>query len=137
MDREYHHYEKWEEHYAGMWRKINGSVREDFIQRAIEFTGNAKLYGSFMLRVIEEWPISCSQNLSATNINRQAWIGHAACCLAIGCPEELTRVAWHSLTQKQQDDANAQADNAIKLWEAKNAKKEARGQLSFSFTAED
>jgi len=137
MDREYFHFEQWEEHHAGMWRKISGEAREDFIRRAISFTGNAKLYGEFMMKVIDRWPVSCSQNLSATNINRQAWIGHAACCLAIGCPEELTRLAWHALTQKQQDDANAQADNAILIWEKKNAKKGTRGQLSFCFGATD
>jgi len=106
-----------EEVTAGMWRSINGEVRKGYLKRAIEFTGDANLYGEWMLNVLTAWPNSCEHNLTADNMNRQAWIGHAACCLAIGCPEDITREAWHLLTQKQQDDANAAADAAIEKWE--------------------
>jgi hypothetical protein len=74
-----------------------------------------------MLKAIDLWPVSCEHNLSCTGMNRQAWIGHAACCIATGCPEHITRLAWHTLTQKQQDEANAKADFAIKTWEERNA----------------
>jgi hypothetical protein len=49
--------------------------------------------------------------------NRRAWIGHAACCMAIKCPEYITRSAWGYLTKEQQDLANAEADRAIAWWE--------------------
>lgn len=117
MKRIYHHYKKLEEFYAGMWKTILGEEREILIKKAVEFTGNAELYGSFMLRIIKEWPLSCEHNLSCDAMNRQAWIGHAACCLALGCPEDITRVAWHHLIQEQQDRANARADFAISEWE--------------------
>lgn len=100
-----------------MWKSVYGEERERLLKEAIDFTGNAELYGSFMLRIIKEWPYSCEHNLTATDINRQAWIGHAACCLAIQCPEDITRLAWHQLTQEQQDKANAKANEAIKKWE--------------------
>jgi len=87
------------------------------LKQAIEFTGNPPLYGSFMMRVIKEWPISCEHNLTCKGMNRQAWIGHAAACIAIGCPEHITREAWAYLTQEQQDLANAEADKAIAQWE--------------------
>lgn len=121
LRRIYHPHDKWEEYYAGMWRSVYGKEKEDLLKKAIEFTGNAELYGSFMMRVINEWPISCEHNLTCVEMNRQAWIGHAACCLAIGCPEDITRLAWHQLTQKQQDDANAKAAEAIKQWEIKHS----------------
>jgi hypothetical protein len=119
MKRVYHPYNEWEEYHAGMWRDVSKTEEERFLKEAIEFTGDYKLYGSWMLKVVDEWPKSCEHNLSSTGMNRQAWIGHAACCLAIGCPEHITRHAWHVLTQDQQDKANLKADEAIALWESR------------------
>lgn len=113
-----------------MWKSVYGEDRDILIKRAIEFTSNAKLYGSFMMRIITEWPYSCEHNLTDTSMNRQAWIGHAACCLAIACPEDITRIAWHQLTKQQQDEANLEADNAIKKWEEKHCQKDSL-QMTF------
>jgi hypothetical protein len=109
----YFPYFLWEDWKYGMWRNIYGKEREDLLMRAIEFTGDYKLYGSYMLKVLDKMPYGCLVNLTNPAINHQAWIGHAACCLAINCPEDITRLAWHQLTQKQQDDANLEADKAI------------------------
>jgi len=106
-----------------MWRNVHGREREMFLKRAIEFTGNAELYGSYMMRIIDEWPLSCEHNLSCTEMNRQAWIGHAACCLATNCPEDITRLAWHYLDLAQQIEANAMADKAIAKWEDRQTNK--------------
>lgn len=117
MQQVWVHYELWEEYYAGMWRNVYGEERKLYLKRAIKFTGNAKLYGKWMMIVVKKWVYSCLHNLSNQSINHQAWIGHSACCLAIGCPEDITRLAWHRLTQQQQDEANAMADKAIAEWE--------------------
>lgn len=130
MERIYHSHEKWEEYPAGLWRSVYGEERDSLLKRAIEFTGDAELYGSFMLRIIREWPFSCEHNLTCEEMNRQAWIGHAACCLAIECPEDITRLAWHQLTKQQQDDANKKADEAIKQWEIEHCQKNT-SQLTF------
>ena len=113
----YHHYEKWEEYKYGMWRKVSSEEESQHLKWAIDFTGNADLYGTWMLKVVDDWPISCEQNLSDSSLNRQAWIGHAACCYANKCPEYIVRTAWWELTQEQRDRANAKADYAIKRWE--------------------
>lgn len=115
MKRIYHPFTKWEDYIHGMWRVAPKDERDQLLPKAIEFTGNAILYGSFMLKVLEQWPVTCEQNLSDRGQNRKAWIGHAACCLAMGCPEDVTRDAWGRLSQQQQDDANAQAQTAIEL----------------------
>ena len=104
-----------------MWRKASKAEEETLLQKAIEFTGNAKLYGSYMLRVIREWPISCEHNLTDISVNRKAWVGHAAASIAIDAPEYITRMAWAYLTPVQQRDANTEAQNAIDLWEAIHA----------------
>jgi len=113
MERIHHPYWLWEEHKFGMWKTIIGKRRDILLKKAIKFTGDSKKYGFYMDRVVNEWKYSCEHNLSCKDINRQAWIGHAACCLAIGCPEDITRLAWHQLTLHQQELANAKADHAI------------------------
>lgn len=115
IKRIYHPHTKWEEVPANMWGKA--SNREAYLSVAVDFTGNAKLYGEHMKRVAKEWKHSCEHNLSNTTQNRRAWIGHAACALAFGCPEDITREAWKFLTESQQNEANDVADLAILEWE--------------------
>jgi hypothetical protein len=126
MKRIYHPYTKWEEYHAGMWRTVKGEEAEKLIAAAVEFTGDAKLYGKWMRRVVAEWPISCEHNLTCRAMNRQAWIGHAATCMAIGCPEDITRLAWHQLTDQQRNEANDQATEAIEIWEGQYAENRPR-----------
>ena len=114
----WHPYTSWEEMQFNMW----GSVKErsSWLQKAIEFTGDHELYGSWMKKVVNEWPYSCQQNLTKIDTNRKAWIGHAAVALAIQCPEDIVRQAWGYLTDEQQKLANQQAQKAIELWEVRN-----------------
>lgn len=124
MERVFHPYTAWEEFKHGMWRQVTAQERRAFLDEAVMFTGNAPLYGSYMRRVIDEWPLSCEHNLTNTDMNRLAWVGHAACCLAIRCPEDITRAAWARLSQRQQDEANAQAQAAVDTWEARYCEKQ-------------
>ena len=96
-----------------------GSVndRQEFLTQAVEFTGNAELYGNYMMQVAKEWHYSCEHNLTDKSQNRRAWIGHAAAALALGCPEDIVRAAWSELSERQQAEANAKADEAIRWWE--------------------
>ena len=107
--------ESWEEISFNMWGE--SFSRKDLLRRAICFTGNHRLYGRYMLRVTQEWPNSCVNALTDYSLNRRAWIGHAACALALRCPEDVTRQAWGYLTNEQRTLANAQADRAIQSWE--------------------
>lgn len=121
--REYFPFWEWEEYTCGMWRSTTKQEEPELLRLAVLFTGDHSRYGEYMIQAVDQWPISCRQNLSAKGINRQAWIGHAACCIALNCPEHITRKAWHFLTQSQQDLANAEADKAIKYWETDYAKR--------------
>lgn len=98
-----------------MWKSAEN--RDEMLQNAIKFTGDAKLYGAAMLRVIKEWPISCEHNLSNTEQNRKAWIGHAACAIEMEFCEDVVREAWGNLTTNQQNKANLKAHQAIMEWE--------------------
>lgn len=109
-------YYQWEDFKFGMWRKCSSHEEREFLSKAISFTGNHIEYGMAMRRVIKEWPVACYQNLTDLNLNRRAFIGHAACCLEFGCPEYITRMAWAELTDTQRLLANKEADIAIQLW---------------------
>lgn len=114
MERIYHPYWLWEEVDHNMWGDVND--RKKFLKIAIEFTGDHKLYGRFMMRVIREWEYSCENALTDPNINQKAWVGHAAAALARGIPEDITREAWGHLTDEQRLLANKEADRAITYW---------------------
>lgn len=106
-----------------MYATLSGTERKQMLEKAIEFTGDAEFYGLYMLDVIKKWPIACEQNLTDVRLNRLAWLGHAACCLAFGCPEDITREAWGYLSEEQQIRADAKAAEAIKIWEQEHERK--------------
>lgn len=116
----WHPYWAWEELKFNMYGKVDN--KNEWLEKAIEFTGDHVLYGKWMIKVANDWKYSCEHNLTKTNTNRRAWIGHAAVAFAIQCPEDIVREAWGYLTEKQQKLANEQADIAIKHWENNNAK---------------
>lgn len=122
MRRVYHHYEKWEEIQAGMWRNVTPTERARLADEAACLMKNSALFLEAMQRATEEWTHSCEHHLTGT-FNRQAWVGHAGCCIAVGSPEDVTRQAWHTLTQDEQDQANRAADQAIAEWESRYARK--------------
>lgn len=114
MNRIYHHVDEWEEIKANMWGEV--ADRKSAISQAIAFTGDHELYGHYMMRVITEWPKSCENALSDGRINQKAWVGHAACAMAMQIPEDITREAWGFLTNEQRVLANKQAERAIRQW---------------------
>lgn len=108
-----------EEIKSNMWGSIND--RKTWLEVAIKFTGNADLYGEYMIEVCNNWKYSCEHNLTKSG-DKRSWIGHAAVALALEIPEDIVRQAWGYLTQEQQDKANKKAEEAINYWRLKNAK---------------
>lgn len=115
IERVYHPWDEWEEVKFNMWGTVDN--RKKWVKAATEFTSDHKKYGRFMLRVIREWPKSCENALTDMSLNRRAWIGHAACALAMECPEDIVREAWGNLTDEQRELANREASRAIAEWE--------------------
>lgn len=126
-ERIFHPYWLWEEIKFNMWGTVED--RKVFLQKAIEFTGDHEAYGASMMLVAQDWKYSCEHNLSDKQQNRQAWIGHAACALAIGCPEDIVREAWSYLTEEQQRLANLEADKAICFWERNQKERKCQRNL--------
>lgn len=113
LPRVWHPVTEWEEMATPMWE----GAGDCDLEQAIEFTGDHVLYGKAMERIIAEWPVSCENALTNYNINRKAWIGHAAAALAIGSPQLLTRKAWAFLDDRQRALANREAARCIGIWE--------------------
>lgn len=114
----WHPYWLWEEVAHNMWGEVDN--RNDWLKKAIAFTGDHDLYGQWMMNVANEWIHSCQHNLTKSG-SKKAWIGHAAVAMAIQCPEDIVREAWGYLSKDQQDSANAKAQYAIDYWRARNA----------------
>ena len=111
-------YWEWEEVRFNMWGDVKN--KKEWLKYAIRFTGNHKLYGKWMIKVVDQMPKACMHNLSRRG-DKRSWIGHAAVALAIQCPEYIVREAWGLLTDEQRIKANEQATAAIKYWMSKNA----------------
>lgn len=131
MKRIYHHFSRCEEFEGGLWRIAPPGSREAYIEQSARLMRDTAAFAESMFRVIDVWPRSCEQNLTATSVNHRAWFGHAGCCLNHGSPEDLTRLAWHTLTPVEQDAANAAADRAIVRWKTLEDQKTRVSQLMF------
>ena len=117
MSRVFHHHDKLEEYHGGLWRIITGENRRSCFAKSLLLLRDEPRLRRAMEDVIEQWPFATEHNLSAENTNRRAWLGQAACCLAVGSPEDCTRGAWGWLSQDEQDAANAAADAVISAWD--------------------
>ncbi len=118
LERQYFHYSELEENEAGLWKIVRGEERSRNIVDAAELMRDAGTFEEMMQKAVDEWPKSVLHNLTAESVNRIAWLGHAGCCIALGSPEENTRCAWHTLTNDEQDAANAAAKRVLDRWEA-------------------
>lgn len=116
IKRVFHHYEKCEEYKSNMWRILPINQRDDAQEHSRNLMIEDDAFEEACKRVVREWPFSCEAALTASTMNHQAWIGHAACALNHGAPEDITRLAWRTLTQEQQELANEAADRAITYW---------------------
>lgn len=114
---------KCEEFKTQMWKAVPVELRDGYINKSADLMVNPDAFFSAMCDAINQWPNSCEAALTASTMNHQAWIGHAGCAINHDAPEDLTRLAWRTLTQEQQDKANEAADRAIAYWAAKYKEK--------------
>lgn len=116
MTQVFYHYADLEEHKAGMWRIVGVEARAGFIEAAATLMRDPERFRVAMIRAADEWPRSTEAAMTTPSLNQRAWFGHAGCCIETGSPEDLTRLAWHTLSESEQDAANAAADEAIEHW---------------------
>lgn len=114
MARAWFHYRQWEDWAAGMYGL---AMSETAIQRAVSLLGDPTLTEAAMRDVAATWQVSAMYRLSATDTNRRAWLGQAACCLKARATQQETCAAWKRLTDLQRARANRCADIIISEWE--------------------
>jgi len=111
--RIYTHYKSWEDYKNGMYKQQPESLGK--IDLAVYNLSDTKQCKASMERVIKEWPISASVNLSIPGCQRP-WLGRAACSIQYNISENITRIAWWKLSLEQQEIANEIADDIIAKW---------------------
>jgi hypothetical protein len=105
-----------EEYHAGMWRRISGEEAQlRAVAAAVALLRDRARFAQAILRVLVEWPTSCRAEFTSPG-NHLAWLGQAACCLAVGVPEDLTRRAWWKLSEEDREAANIIARKALEVW---------------------
>jgi hypothetical protein len=107
-------YQAWEDYRSGLY---GGRLTDAGTDASMRLLAQVELCQLAMLRVIREWPIAASVNLSNTAMNQRAWIGQAACCLVVGSSADETKRAWWQLADRERVRANACADEVIALWQ--------------------
>ena len=126
----FHPYHLLEDIKAGMWRKVSGEEATELKTKAANLMKSPSEFKDAMLEALDRFPFACESNFTAAGVNKQAWIGHAGCVLATGSPEEITRSAWWTLNQEQQDAANKAADEVIEEWNKRHAENTARDECA-------
>jgi len=101
---------------AAMWRPLTGMAGKKAIQRAAVLMQSAERFRDAMHLATNRWPNSCEHNLSWCAQNRIAWLGQAGCFVGVQSPEACTRLAWHTLTPTEHDQANATANVVLHEW---------------------
>jgi hypothetical protein len=126
MKKIYHNYLKWEDWKHGMFN-MKSLNEDDLIQKAVTLLRDPTSLKYEMRWVAYNWPYSAAINLTNRSLNRQAWLGQAACCHKYGVPEYITKKAWHLLSDRQKELANAVADEVIIARETYYVKAQNRG----------
>ena len=91
LTRIYHPYWKWEEVIYNMWGVVTDKRNNE--KKCLELMQDLEKWSSYMERVTKEWTFSCEHNLTDNNINRMAWLGQAACALAMEIPADIVRTS--------------------------------------------
>lgn len=119
--RVFHPWHEWECFKAGFYD--SGCLFDDDIAKGLykEFLQNLDAFESGMFRVEKEWPNSCQQFLTNTSMNRVAWLGQAAMCITHKVPS-CFRGGFKLLSDKEQAEANAKAQEFLDGWEDRHAR---------------
>lgn len=103
-------YDRLEEFHAGFWRRVSSEAETmRLMGKAIRILRDPVAFRAALERTLVEWPLSCRSEFTRAG-SHVAWLGQAACCIAGGVPEGVTRRAWWKLAPEEQGRANATAE---------------------------
>jgi ParB-like chromosome segregation protein Spo0J len=114
--RIFHTWDKWECHKSGFYEPtLNGLTKEQCERMYEAFLTSEEAFSAALERVITEWKNSCEHYLTNGAMNRIAWLGQAAACIAMGIPSSF-RGGFNLLNSEQQDKANGVALRYLNKW---------------------
>lgn len=117
MKRIFHTWEKWECYPAGFYEDVppNGMTPREALDAYARFLRDTSCFENALERVVTEWTHSCEHYLSNVNMNRIAWLGQAAMCIATRVPA-CFRGGFNLLSPAEQETANRAALKYLNLW---------------------
>lgn len=116
-NRIYHTHELWECYPAGFYetKPPRGMTADQANEAYRDFLQNLNSFEAGLQRVISEWKHSCEHYLSNESMNRIAWLGQAAMCIATGVPSGY-RGGFNQLSEGEQLAANQMALKWLNIW---------------------
>lgn len=116
MKRIYHTWEHWECYPAGFYENQSALLTKDDCElQYAELLKDEKAFRAALKRVITEWVKSCEHYLSNESMNRIAWLGQAALCIAKQIPSTF-RGGFHWLTEEEKAKADSVALEYLNKW---------------------
>lgn len=114
--RVYHTWDKWECYPAGFYEVAKDGMEEENCKLAYrDFLADHKKFRVALDRVLKEWPKSTEHYLTNERMNRIAWLGQAAACIALGIPARF-RSGYFLLTDEQRKSADLVALEYLNRW---------------------
>jgi hypothetical protein len=84
------------------------------VEAAGSLLADTALFREVAADIPRVWRYATEHNLTDASQNRQAWVGHASCCYAVGATRRETCEAWNRiLTDPHRIAANRVADTVI------------------------
>lgn len=119
-NRIFHTHDKWECFKAGFYSSTKEGMNKEQCEEAYrDFLSDEKKFKKALREVINNWKYSCEHYLTNNSMNRIAWLGQAALCIALGIPS-VFRSGFNLLTEDQQIKANNIALEYLNKWLVKN-----------------
>lgn len=116
MNRIYHTWEKWECYRAGFYENQSALLEKHECETEYaKLLKDHKAFRKALREVLSEWPNSCEHYLSNESMNRIAWLGQAALCIAKQIPSTM-RGGFHWLTNEEKAAADAIALEYLNKW---------------------
>lgn len=115
MKQVFEHYQKWECWHSGMYSSARPTL--EGVNKCAHLLSNPNLFKETANRVLNEWRVSSQVHLSNPQINRQAYLGRACCCIECGANVETVRITWNLLPREVQTEANRVAQAVIDSFE--------------------
>lgn len=117
MKRIFHTWDKWECYPARFYesKPVADLTPQECEAAYRELLQDSVIFEAALFSVITEWKYSCEHYLSNEKMNRVAWLGQAALCLAKNIPS-CYRGGFNLLTEQEQIEANNMALRYLNKW---------------------